>query len=163
MFPEPTELLLIGCSTESIWTQRSKSNMLTPKTQLADMLTKESFTRDEWNHLLRLFNIMSFSMLSCSHFSNFLFDLIGKHITVSKRRQEATWEGSPVAKLKPMIPAKVRRINLVSHSPWGAKENPPQDLRYRVNPVNVDEGQGRQTSTRRLERTAKAQKSKLLK
>ena len=29
--PEPTELHLIGCSTESSWKQRSKSNMLTPK------------------------------------------------------------------------------------------------------------------------------------
>ena len=32
MFPEPTELLLIGCSIESIWIPRSKSNTLTPKT-----------------------------------------------------------------------------------------------------------------------------------
>ena len=32
------------------------------------MLTKSTFTRDEWNHLLRLFNIMNFSMFSCSHF-----------------------------------------------------------------------------------------------
>ena len=28
----PTELLLIGCLTESIWTPKSKSNTLTPKT-----------------------------------------------------------------------------------------------------------------------------------
>ena len=32
MFPELTELLLIGCSIESIWTPRSKSTILTPKT-----------------------------------------------------------------------------------------------------------------------------------
>ena len=32
MFPEPTELLLICCSIESIWTQKSKSNTSTPKT-----------------------------------------------------------------------------------------------------------------------------------
>ena len=32
MFPEPTELLLIGYSIESIWTPKSKSNTLTPKT-----------------------------------------------------------------------------------------------------------------------------------
>ena len=32
MFPEPTELLLIGYSLESIWTPKSKSNTLTPKT-----------------------------------------------------------------------------------------------------------------------------------
>ena len=32
MFPEPTELRLIGYLTESTWNQRSNSNMLTPKT-----------------------------------------------------------------------------------------------------------------------------------
>ena len=32
MFPERTELLLIGCSIESIWTPKSKSNTLTPNT-----------------------------------------------------------------------------------------------------------------------------------
>ena len=31
--PEPTELLLIGCSIESIWTQKSKSSTSTPKTK----------------------------------------------------------------------------------------------------------------------------------
>ena len=31
------------------------------KNQLDDIITKGSFSRDEWNHLLRLFNIMSFS------------------------------------------------------------------------------------------------------
>ena len=34
MYPEPTELLLIGYLIESIWTPRSKSNTLTPKTNL---------------------------------------------------------------------------------------------------------------------------------
>ena len=29
--PEPTELLLIGCLIESIWTPKSESNTLTPK------------------------------------------------------------------------------------------------------------------------------------
>ena len=32
------------------------------KNQIADILTKVSFSRDEWNHLLCLFNIMSFSI-----------------------------------------------------------------------------------------------------
>ena len=71
------------------------------------MLNKGSFTRDEWNHLLRLFIIMSVSMFSCSHFSNFLSDPIGKQSAMSKRGQEATSsEDSPMAKPKPMIPAK---------------------------------------------------------
>ena len=50
MFPEPTELLLMGYLIESAWTPKSKSNTLT-KNQLADILTKGNFTRDEWNHL----------------------------------------------------------------------------------------------------------------
>ena len=66
MFPEPTELLLIGCSIESTRTPKSKSNTLTPKTQLADMLTNGNFTRHEWNHLLYLFNISHFSPTNCS-------------------------------------------------------------------------------------------------
>ena len=45
------------------------------KNQLADILTKGNFTRDEWNHLLRLFNI--------SHFSS-----INKRKAMSKRTQE---------------------------------------------------------------------------
>ena len=35
------------------------------KNQLADILTKGNFTRDEWNHLLTLFNISHFSSTSC--------------------------------------------------------------------------------------------------
>ena len=36
------------------------------KNQLADILTKGSFTRDEWNHMLCLFNISHFSPTVCS-------------------------------------------------------------------------------------------------
>ena len=36
------------------------------KTQLADILTKGNFTRDEWNHLLCMFNISHFSSTDCS-------------------------------------------------------------------------------------------------
>ena len=38
------------------------------KNQLADLLTTACFTRDEWCHFLRLFNLMNFSTFSCSHF-----------------------------------------------------------------------------------------------
>ena len=41
MFPEPTELLLIGCSIESIWTPRSKSNTWTPRTNSQTYWQKE--------------------------------------------------------------------------------------------------------------------------
>ena len=36
---------------------------------LVDILTKGSFTREEWNHLLRLFNIINISKCSSGHFS----------------------------------------------------------------------------------------------
>ena len=36
------------------------------KNQLADILTKGKFTRDEWNHLLCLFDISHFSSTNCS-------------------------------------------------------------------------------------------------
>ena len=35
------------------------------KNQLADILTKGTFTRDEWNYLLCLFNISHFSSTDC--------------------------------------------------------------------------------------------------
>ena len=43
--PGPTELRLIGCSTESTWNQRSKSNMLTPKINLLRCWPKEFHAR----------------------------------------------------------------------------------------------------------------------
>ena len=42
------------------------------KNQLADILTKGCFSRDEWNHLLCLFNIMNHSMFSSSHISQII-------------------------------------------------------------------------------------------
>ena len=35
------------------------------KNPLADILTNGNLTRDEWNHLLRFFNISNFSSVSC--------------------------------------------------------------------------------------------------
>ena len=108
------------------------------RNQLAVILTKGSLSRDDWNHHLRLFSIMNFSMYSCSHFSNFLSDPIGKQSAMSKRGQELTSsEGSPMAKPEPMVPAKARPVNLVLRSPWSARENPPQDLGYPINPVII--------------------------
>ena len=47
-------------------------NYVDTKNQLAGILTKGSFARDEWNHLLCLFNIKIFSTYSGSHFKSFL-------------------------------------------------------------------------------------------
>ena len=78
------------------------------KNQMADMLTKSSFTRDEWNHLLHLLNIMNFSTFSRSHFfrSN-----RKQSVVMSKRSQEGLSHDSPTVKAKP----RPRAMNLVSH------------------------------------------------
>ena len=66
--------------------------------QLADILTKEYFTRDEWNHLLLFLNIMKCSLFSCSHLSNVLSDPTRKQGAMSKRVQDSNLkEGSAVA------------------------------------------------------------------
>ena len=55
------------------------------KKQLSDILTKGILTREEWNHLLRLFNIVNISMFSSGHFSPVSYPQ-----TMSKRlKQEA--------------------------------------------------------------------------
>ena len=54
MFPEPTELLLIGCFDRINLDSKIQIKYIDTKNQLADILTKGNFTRDEWNHLLTL-------------------------------------------------------------------------------------------------------------
>ena len=57
----PVQLINV---TGSILTLSSKTTMSTPQNHFADILTKGTFTRDAWHHLLRLFNIMNISMFS---------------------------------------------------------------------------------------------------
>ena len=55
------------------------------KNQLADMLTKDNFTRDEWDHRTSFVELMNFQMFPCSDFlSN------RKQSVMSKRAQEST-------------------------------------------------------------------------
>ena len=71
------------------------------KNQLADILTKDSLTRDEWHNLLRLFLIMNDTTFSCCHFSNsHSFLSAGKQSEMSKRSQESSSLGSPTANAK---------------------------------------------------------------
>ena len=65
-------------------------NYIDTKNQLADILTKGNFTRDEWNHLLCLFNISHFSSTNCLE-------------VMSKRTQEDASEERVTAKSKPMM------------------------------------------------------------
>ena len=73
------------------------------KTQLADILTKGNFTRDEWNHLLSLFNISHFSSTVCSE-------------TVAKRSQQDSGEERVTAKSRPMMNLIARTPSFVSSS-----------------------------------------------
>ena len=60
------------------------------KNQLADILTKGNFTRDEWNHLLYLFNISHFSSTACT-------------AAMAKRAQQESGEERVTAKSRPMM------------------------------------------------------------
>ena len=73
------------------------------KNQLADILTKGNFTRDEWNHLLCLFNISHFSSAVCSD-------------TVAKRSQQDSGEERVTAKSRPMMNLIARTPSHVSSS-----------------------------------------------
>ena len=77
------------------------------KHQLADILTKGNFTRDEWNNLLHLFNIRHFSS-TCSAKNS---SLISCSNTMAKRMQEQKGEEWRVAK------SKSTAMNLSSHVP----------------------------------------------
>ena len=73
------------------------------KNQLADILTKGNFTRDEWNHLLSLFNIGHFSSTVCS-------------AAMAKRIQQESEEERVTAKSRPMMNLTARMPSVVSSS-----------------------------------------------
>ena len=116
------------------------------KNQLADILTKGVFSRDERNHLLRLFNIMSFSLYCCSHFSDFLSDdQVRKQSALSKRGQKTTSnEGSPMAKARPCLVAR----------DLGSEEISSPSLGSLVHPVNTDERKEVEIASRKLVRAS---------
>ena len=97
MCQEPAELLWIGCLTELILILKFRFRYIDTKHQLADILTKGNFTRDEWNNLLRLFNVSLFSSTCCVRNSS----LISCTKTMAKRMQEQKEEEIIVAKSKP--------------------------------------------------------------
>ena len=72
------------------------------------MLTKGNFTRDEWNHLLCLFNISHVSSAECSEL-------------MSKRTQEESGEERVTAKSRPMMSLIARAPSTLSSS---ASESP---------------------------------------
>ena len=73
------------------------------KNQLADILTKGTFTRVEWNHLLNLFNISHFSSTVCS-------------AAMTKRIQQESGAERVTAKARPMMNLTARMSSIVSSS-----------------------------------------------
>ena len=73
------------------------------KNQLGDILTKGNFTRDEWNHLLNLFNISHFSSTACT-------------AAMAKRAQQGSGEERLTAKSRPMMNLTARMPSVVSSS-----------------------------------------------
>ena len=73
------------------------------KNQLASILTKGNFTRDEWNHLLSLFNISHFSSTACT-------------AAMAKRAQQESGEERVTAKSRPMMNFSARMPSVVSSS-----------------------------------------------
>ena len=107
------------------------------KNQLADMRTKGNFTRDEWNHLLCLFNISHFSSTDCSE-------------VMSKRTQENAGEERVTAKSRPMMNlvsrCSVRDPNVLAST---ASESPGK-TRYESQSVPLSSWNEQQPSTGRL-------------
>ena len=73
------------------------------KHQLADILTKGNFTRDEWNHLLNLSNISHFSSTACT-------------TAMAKRAQQESGEGRVTANSRLMMNLTARTPSFVSSS-----------------------------------------------
>ena len=71
------------------------------KNQIADILTKGNFTRDEWNHLLNLFNTSHFSSTACSD-------------TMAKRSQQDSGAERVTAKSKLVMNLIARTPSVVS-------------------------------------------------
>ena len=80
-----------------------KIKYIDTKKQLADILTKGNFTRDEWNHLLNLFNISHFSSTVCT-------------AAMAKRAQQESGEERVAAKSRPMMHLSARMPSVVSSS-----------------------------------------------
>ena len=94
-----SQLRLIGCLTGSILTV-SQSNMST-RNQFAEILTKCTLTRDEWHHLLRLFNVMNGSIISRSHFSNQMEESLVMSNRQVQENQDGEKEKRGIAKSRP--------------------------------------------------------------
>ena len=92
------------------------------KNQLADKLTKGNFTRDEWNHVLCLFNIGHFSSTVCS-------EAMAKRLQQDSGEERVTAKSRPMMTLIARVPSKKSssisespgRRSYGNQNPWSAK------------------------------------------
>ena len=82
---------------------KSQIKYIDTKNQLADILTKGNFTRDEWNHSLNLFDISHFNSTACT-------------AAMAKRAQQESGEERVTAKSRPMMNSTARMPSVVSSS-----------------------------------------------
>ena len=111
------------------------------KNQLADTFAKVNFTRDEWNHLLTLFNISHFSSTSCI-------------AAMAKRAQQESGEGRVTAKSRPMMNLTAWTPSFVSSSAssnLGSTSYGYQDPEKHV----LDDGTGQPVETSRSDSSQK--------
>ena len=99
------------------------------KNQLADILTKGNFTRDEWKHLLCLFNISHFSSTVCS-------------AAMAKRIQQESGEERVTAKSRPMMNVTARMPTVVSSSTSSSPGKTWYEYQDPWNSVVVDDRSG---------------------
>ena len=102
--------------------------------QLADTLTKGNFTRDEWNHLLSLFNISHFSPTVCS-------------AAMAKRIQQESGEERVTAKSRPMMNLTARMPTVVSSSTSSRPEKTWYEYQDPGKSVVVDDRSGQPDKT----------------
>ena len=100
------------------------------KNQLADILTKRNFTRDEWNHLLTLFNINHFSSTACT-------------AAMVKRAQQESGEERVTAKSRPMMNLTARMLSVVSSSTSSNPGRTSYGCQDRGKSVAVDDRSGK--------------------
>ena len=84
------------------------------KNQLADIVTKGNFTRDEWNHLLNLFDISHFSSTACT-------------AAMAKRAQQESGEERVTAKSRPVMNLTARIVSSSTSSNPGRTSYGYQD------------------------------------
>ena len=103
MFPGPHRVALDWLFDRINLDPKIQIKYIDTKKQLADLLTKGSFTRDEWNHLWCLFNISHFRSAECSE-------------VMSTRIQKDSGEERVTAKSRPMMILIARVPSNVSSS-----------------------------------------------